>query len=200
MLIAICGIDGSGKTTQIRLLEEKLSEVSDVYITKQPTDFYRKYDRFRKIVNREANIDENILYELALMAAADKRRHYDEEIRNNMDKIIICDRYVYSGYSYFLARGFKNIEWLKKLNDNLLMPDITFFIDVPPEVALERIIKRDGQSVKKEESDIDFMKAVRDCFLKQPWGKQENYYIINGLQSTSKINAYIFEIVKKRIE
>lgn len=199
MLIAICGIDGSGKTTQIKMLAERLKKYSDIYITKQPTEFYRKYDRFRKIVNREIPINENIMYELALLAASDKRRHYEDELRANMDKVILCDRYIYSGYSYFISRGFKDLNWLINLNRGLMLPDFTFYIDVPPEVALERIMKRDGKSYKKEETDISFINKVRDCFLEQPWGKQDGYYIIDGLQKINEINNCIFEIAKQKV-
>ena len=200
MLIAICGIDGSGKTTQIKMLSKRLSQYSEIYVTKQPTDFYRTYDRFRKVVNREIAMNENIIYELALLAASDKRRHYEDEIYHNRNKIILCDRYIYSGYAYFIARGFSEINWLTSLNEGLLLPDFTFYIDVPPEVALSRIVERDGKSTKKEESDFVFMKKVRSCFLEQPWGKHENYYIVNGLQSVTEINNYIYKIIMNRIE
>ena len=173
MLIAFCGIDGSGKTTQINLLKEYLEkEGNPVYLTKQPTNFYRTYDRFRKYVNREIDIsDSQIIYELALLSASDKIRHYETEILPNQDKIIISDRYVFSAYSYFIARGINDIEWLKEINKYLPLPSLTIYLDIAPQIAFERIVSRDGKYTKKEETEIDTLSAVRNTFLSQPWGK-----------------------------
>lgn len=182
-MIAVCGIDGSGKTTQINMLKDYLQNEydQDVYVTKQPTDFYRQYDRFRQYIAGE-NSDQtaNILYELALLSAADKIRHYETEIRPNLNKIIITDRYVFSAYAYFLARGIQDINWLKEINKHLPLPDITVYIDVQPQTAYERILKRDGKFTKKEETDIKVLSLGRGCFIRQPWGGIPNYHIIKA--------------------
>ena len=69
MLIAICGIDGSGKTTQIKKIKDYLEDKCEVYLTKQPTVFYRSYARFRSYVNGLES--DEIKYELALLSAMD---------------------------------------------------------------------------------------------------------------------------------
>lgn len=197
MLVAFCGIDGSGKTTQINLLNKRIENKYPVYLTKQPTDFYRKYNRFRQYVNGDIDSnDDTILYELALFAASDKLRHYQEEIKPNMNKVILCDRHVFSGYSYFLARGLTDIEWLKSLNCKLKMPDVVFYIDVDPQISMKRILQRDGNYTKKEECNIELLNRVRTCFCNQPWGMQDNYYVINGMNDTESINQEIYEIFK----
>ena len=201
MLIAICGIDGSGKTTQINMLSKYLEEEinKEVYVTKQPTDFYRKYDRFKKYVNRENCFEEeNIVYELALLSAADKMRHYSTEIYPNINKFVISDRYVFSAYSYFLARGVKSIKWLKEINKKLPLPDVTIYIDIPVKTANQRVIQRDGKHAKKEEKDIVLLEKVRKHFLAQPWGTSEKYHIIDAeVLEPEDVHKKIVSIIKK---
>ena len=199
MLIVICGIDGSGKTTQIQMLKEKLEEKNLIYLTKQPTNFYRRYDRFRNYVNSDIKKEISILYELALLSAADRMRHYNLEIETNNNKIIICDRYVFSSYAYFMARGLKDITWLKEINKWSKLPDLTFYLDISPEIAFKRIINREGKSKKKEESDMNIMRKVRSFFLEQPWGIQDTYYIIKADRDKEMIHREIIDIVGKYI-
>jgi len=200
MLIAFCGIDGSGKTTQIKLMHDYLIKNNiEVFLTKQPTNFYRSYDRFRLYVNREIDVNSNIIYELALLSAADKIRHYETEILPNLDKIVITDRYIYSAYTYFLARGINDIEWLSLINKKIPKPDIVFYIDVPAKIALKRIVERDGKYTKKEETDYELLEKVRENFLTQPWGKNCDYYIIDGTLSLEIVREKIFKILREKM-
>lgn len=201
MIIAFCGIDGSGKTTQLELVWKSLENCYKVCKTKQPTNFYRQYDRFRAYVNGEIEGDNLITYELALLAACDKLRHYQIEIEPVMhDHIILSDRYVFSSYAYFTARGIEDIEWLKCINSKLPLPDLTLYIDINPEVALERIVKRDGKSMKKEEKDIYVLKKVRNCFVNKIWGNTENYHVIDGSKGIVEIHQMILGIISNYIK
>lgn len=199
MLIAICGIDGSGKTTQIKRLEKKLIQNHNTYLTKQPTAWYRQDERLRSLLNQEIEETELLLRELALFAASDRLRHIQQEIipKLNQGYYVLSDRYVFSTYTYFLARGINDINWLKEINKFALKPAMTFYIDVPAEIALERVIARDGQSTKREETNLERMKKVRSYFLQQPWGEEENYYILNGLESPEVIEEEILKRVNE---
>lgn len=197
MLIAICGIDGAGKTTQIELLREELEKKREVYLTKQPTDFYRNYERFRKYVDYNIDKESEILYELALLSAADRMKHYNEEIKANKDKIIISDRYVFSSYAYFMGRGLEDIAWLKEINKYSPMPNLTFYLDITPEKAVQRIYYRDGISHKKEETDMQVMERVRNFFLKQPWGDQDTYYVIKADTGAEQVHEEIMDVIRK---
>lgn len=197
MLIAICGIDGAGKTTQIQMLKEEFEKKTSVYITRQPTNFYRSYDRFRKYVNDTLLNTKELLYELALLSAADRMRHYNQEIVNNNNNVVICDRFIFSSYAYFTARGVDDIEWLKEINKWSKEPDFTFYLDIPPEKALQRIVTRDGKSHKSEEKDMELMNRVRKCYLEQPWGARENYFIIDADREAQYIHDDIVKIIKE---
>ena len=197
MLVAICGIDGAGKTTQIEKLKKALNLENDVFTTKQPSDWYRKDSRLRAFLNQEMEESEILLQELALFAASDRLRHIQTEVFPKLEEgdIVITDRYVFSTYAYFLARGINDIEWLKNINRHAPTPDVTIYIDIPIDVAIKRIIERDGESKKREELDVKRMSKVRDVFLKQPWGEVENYYTIDGLKPLEEKADEILKIV-----
>jgi len=200
MLIAIEGIDGAGKTTQLDLLTNNSilkSTAKSIFRTKQPTNFYRGYDRYQQYVGGEISFDNSrIIYELALLSASDKMLHYETEIMPNKSNIIICDRYVYSAYAYFLARGINDIEWLKSINKFLPLPDIVFYIDIDPNEAVNRVAQR-KKGYSLEETNIKMLSNIRNNFLVQPWGKSENYYIIDGgnLRLPEQINQEIIDVM-----
>lgn len=202
MLIAVCGIDGAGKTTQIKNIEKYFLSIGNkVHLTKQPTNWYRKDERVKRFLNEEIN-DKDIIKELALFSAADKLRHIHEEIipKLNEDYVVITDRYVFSAYAYFYIRCIKDIKWLKEINRYILEPDITFYIKTNPKVAYKRIIKRDGDNAKREEKDIEFLEKVSDVFEKQIWGETNNYYVINGNEKVDNVKKELIDVIEKKIE
>ena len=202
MIIAICGIDGSGKTTQIKRIKEKLeAKQKKVYCTKQPTDWYRSDARLQGYLTGKIKEEPLLLKELALFSAADRLRHYQLEIlpKEKEGYIIICDRYVFTTYAYFMARGIKDYNWLKEINKFIVMPDLIIYIDVPAEIALKRIVERDGISSKKEEKDFNRLNDICNLFRNQPWGKNNNYYSVDGTKDINDLANEISQIVDKYI-
>lgn len=199
MLIAFCGIDGAGKTTLLNRVESHLKKNSRVYRTKQPTDWYRNNGRFREFVNENRN-DIHLVEELALLAATDRIRHTNEIILPKLDEgnIVLTDRYVFSTYAYMMARGINDIRWLKEINRSAPLPDLIFYIDVPVETAIARIMNREGKA-SKEEMDAKRMNLVRENFLKQPWGKTDNYHIIDNLKTIEENEKKIINIISDKL-
>ena len=202
MLIAMCGIDGAGKTTQIKAIEEFLiQKQKKVYLTKQPTNWYRKDERVRDFLKGDLSGD-TLIKELALFSASDKLRHWQTEIQPKMEEgyIVITDRYLYSAFAYFMNRGIEDTEWLRQINKFIPKPDITFFINTDPQIAYERIIKRDGESAKKEEKDVEFLKRVSDVFRNQPWGESKDYYVIDGNNNIDDVKKEIIDVINLKLE
>jgi len=113
-LFVVCGIDGSGKSTQISNLARYLEEKSyEVVKTRQPTDMYRQDAVVRAALNLDIS-PHVVAEELALFSAFDRARHIREVINPALaqGKIVLSDRYVYSTFAYFLSRGLTDIEWL----------------------------------------------------------------------------------------
>lgn len=203
MIIAFCGIDGSGKTTQLKRLKNRLTlKGHKIYCTKQPTDWYRSDSRLREFLAGSIAEEGLLMRELALFSAADRLRHMQLELLPKVleGNIVLSDRYVFSSYAYFMARGIDDKEWLMEINKFVTMPDLTFYIDVPAEVALKRIILRDGSSAKKEEKDINRLEKVRSIFLNQPWGEKQNYFMIDSTKDPEFVENEIFNITSKYLE
>jgi dTMP kinase len=197
VLIAFCGIDGSGKTTQLRRVQAELEAAMDieVYTTKQPTNWYRKDPRVQQLMNSESDLEDLLLRELALFSAADRLRHYQTEISPQLEtgSIVLTDRYVHSAYAYFTARGISDMAWLVEINKFVPLPDITIFLDVPVDVAIDRITTRLG-TINKEEINQARMNQIREIFLSQPWGK-DNFHMVDGTQPLASITTDILSYV-----
>lgn len=181
-LIAFCGIDGSGKTTQIAILKKSLEENGrTVFIEKQPSLWYRNDERVKKYLAGKVKSQKLLLSELALFSASDKLRQYQEIILPRLQKneIVLMDRYVYSAYAYFITRGLK-FDWLQEINKMLPLPDYTIYLDVPSNIAYKRIKNRNLSERTIEEQDRSKLEEVRNVFLSQPWGKNDKYIVING--------------------
>ena len=197
MLIAFCGIDGAGKTTLLGKVEKQLQKDNKVFRTKQPTDWYKQDSRFKSFISGNLEKNKFIVEELALLAATDRIRHINSEIMPKIEQgyIVLTDRYVFSSYSYMMARGIKDLKWLMQINKFAPNPDLTFYIDVPAEVAIKRIQGRDGKA-SKEEMNTKIMNKIREYFLSQPWGKNQNCHIIDNQQSIIKNSELILNIIK----
>ncbi|MEV0195777.1 dTMP kinase [Nonomuraea sp. NPDC050691] len=199
MFIAFCGLDGSGKTTQIELLSEALRPAHSVYVTRQPTTAYRNDPLVRAYLNDEVSKAEELpaLREMALYAAADRLRHLRTEIRPHLAQgdVVLTDRYVYSSYAYFLARGLDELPWLLALNKFVPAPDLVFYLDMSPEESERRILRRDGRSHKKEEVNLERMARVREMFLSRPWGVDDRFHVIDGAQPREAVA----ELIRKQV-
>lgn len=163
LLIAIEGIDGAGKTTQVGLLEEFLrGHGVDVVRSKEPTDG----PWGRKIRESAATGRMSLEDELAAFIE-DRREHVRDVITPALDagKVIILDRYFYSTIAYQGSRG-GNVEEIKQqMIDEFPFPNMTFLIDVPADVGLTRVREGRGESPNQFEQ-MGTLQRCRDVFLK----------------------------------
>jgi dTMP kinase len=159
IFIVIEGLDGSGKTTQAKLLARKLEKTRKVLLTAEPS--CGKIGSF---------IREDCLYEEkrlpteaeALLFAADRIEHMYTEVKPALDdgKLVICDRYIYSSLAYQGSAGL-SLEWIKTINARAMQPDFSLFIDVPPERVIERL-----QRKKSVMETLETQQKVREVYLK----------------------------------
>lgn len=150
-LIAICGFDGSGKTTQIERLATRLrARGRDVLVTRQPSDWYRNDPTVRHFLDSGGSSGEARI--LALLVAADRLRHIGEVVTPALSagKVILCDRYVYASFVLFAERGL-DPEFIGAINSGIPRPTLSLYLDVPPATLLHRIRTREDQRRKHEE-------------------------------------------------
>lgn len=138
------GIDGSGKSTQVKILSDRLRERGiSFYGTMEPTDSPIG-SLIHQIMTGRMKADHRVI---AALFAADRLDHLLNEVNGVSHKIdegisVIMDRYCFSSYAYQSVEV--PMEWLiqaNALSSGILRPDITVFIDTDPDTALERIEK-----------------------------------------------------------
>jgi len=189
LFITFEGIDGCGKSTQVRILDgyiSRLSKYNHILKTREP---YADENIRKKL--REESDPYSHARQLAEMFIADRHKHIDFMINPDLEKGIhvISDRYDCSTLAYQQAQGL-SFEELLKMHGPIIAPDLTFIVDVPVEVALERM-KKDKDRKEQEqkfESNIEFNRKLRQCYLdlpkKMPYRK---IILINAVSSPEEI-------------
>jgi dTMP kinase len=140
VFICIEGLDGSGKSTQAKLLTKKLCEMGyNAVFTAEPSQ--GKIGKFiRKRLFEQERLPTTIE---ALLFAADRIEHVQNIVVPALEegKIVISDRYVYSSLAYQGSTGL-DLNWIETINANAQKPDLSIFIDVAPEVVLDRLKRK----------------------------------------------------------
>lgn len=155
-LITFCGLDGSGKTTMINLLEKYLlSKSYKCVIVKQPSADIRNNPLFRASVDQPYS--DKINYRaVSMLCVADKLQHSTKVIEPLMKDgcIVISDRYFYSSLANLEAYGFQNEKWIYEISEQIVKPDAAFFLRVNPQTAIERVRKRENERNRFISKDI----------------------------------------------
>ena len=197
--IAYEGIDGSGKSTQIRLLANKLKEIGFYcYTTMEPSDSPIGYF-IHHIMTGRIKTDNKVI---AGLFVADRLDHLLNDVNGVLSKImegttVITDRYYFSSYAYHSVD--MPMDWVIQANaqsKELLQPTVTIFIDVNPDNAVERIAKnRFHQELFEKKSRLI---KVREKYLEafEKLKDEENIVIIDGNRSQEEIAEEIWDKVK----
>ncbi|RGI84640.1 dTMP kinase [Dorea formicigenerans] len=197
--IAFEGIDGSGKSTQIRLLANKLKEIGVYcYTTMEPTDSPIG-SLIHQIMTGRIKTDNKVI---AGLFVADRLDHLLNDVNGVLSKImegttVITDRYYFSSYAYHSVD--MPMDWVIQANaqsKELLQPTVTIFIDVNPDNAVERIAKnRFHQELFEKKSRLI---KVREKYLEafEKLKDEENIVIIDGNRSQEEIAEEIWDKVK----
>lgn len=197
--IAFEGIDGSGKSTQIRLLAERLKEEGICYYTTMEPTNGPIGSLIRQIMTGRIRTDNKAI---AALFVADRLDHLLNEVDGIAAKIedgttVLTDRYYFSSYAYHSVD--MPMEWVIKANEQssiILRPTMNIFIDVDPDMALERIAKnRFHQELFEKKSRLI---NVRENYKKafDLLAGEEKYTIIDGNQSREAIADEIWEAVR----
>ncbi|WP_423408666.1 dTMP kinase [Heyndrickxia sp. MSNUG] len=170
IFITIEGPDGSGKTTIINMLADNLQkEGFEVVATREPGGI-EIAEQIRQVILDRDNTAMDPRTEALLYAAA-RRQHLAEKVKPALEKgkIILCDRFVDSSLAYQgYARGL-GIDEVYSINEFAIedmMPQLTLYFDLAPELGLERINKNKGREVNRLDlENLEFHQKVREGYM-----------------------------------
>ncbi|MCL2697949.1 MAG: dTMP kinase [Oscillospiraceae bacterium] len=199
LFIVFEGLDGSGKTTQMNALYNYLTKEKDIKCRKE-----REPSESLPGALARSAIKKQLRFEpqtMALLFAADRYEHIIHDIQPylNSGAHVLCDRYVFSNFAYQgLELDFETIYGVNKTAMEMLMPDITVFIDTEPAETLERI----GKSRVGNELFDKKGAAVRESFYKAfdflgEKGLVKNLLIVKGNQTAEAITSEIIEYIER---
>ena len=200
------GIDGSGKSTQARLLSGELRlKGCNVLTTMEPggTPLGRRLrEAFLETEETVAPLAELLLF------AADRAQHVEFLVKPALEegKIVISDRFADATIAYQGAgRGFpeKTISQIVNLATGGLKPDLTLFFDLPIEKAILRANSRSENETVRNRMDsetTDFYKRVREAYLKIAEKEPKRFRVVQAGDSVEEIRARVLEIVMKFLE
>ncbi|HHV59398.1 MAG TPA: dTMP kinase [Clostridiaceae bacterium] len=183
------GLDGSGKSTQINLIYDFFIKMGyKVVLTREPGGTVIS-EKIRDVLLDVSNLKMGQLTEMLLYAASRAQLVF-EVVKPAIEegKIVICDRFVDSSYVYQgFGRGI-DLATIIRINEiamDSIRPDITFFFDVEPEVALGRIKAQDKDRIENE--SIDFHRRVYKGYLALAEKYPERIKVINGNRKVDDI-------------
>lgn len=196
-LFVFCGLDGSGKTTQIALLEEFFRQINmPAYITKQPTDAVRSSAIFRTYMDSP----DHSMYDyraLSLLCASDRVQHTNRDIvpKLSQGRVVISDRYFYSCLANLRARGYEKDRWIYEISSFIPRPDIAFFIDVDVDTAVSRVRSRETE--KNRYIDLELQYRLREQYL--DIARENGGIIIDGSQPIEDAFQKICSLAMQKI-
>ncbi len=193
LLISVEGIDGTGKTTQVRLLKELLEEHGrKAIVLKEPTQ--GRYGK--EIASRAAAgalTPEEELRLFMLDRAEDVRLNIKPALE--ADKVVIMDRYYQSNMAYQGARGIE-VEKIKESNERFApVPDLVIVLDIGPRRSMERVKAR--KNLVGHFENEAYLERVREIFLRI--GGQPNAVVIDADAPVEEVRGRIARAVEERL-
>ena len=200
LFIALEGIDGSGKSTQAKLLAEKLQQAGHkVHCTSEPTTSPIG-TLIRDIFKHKFEADHRTI---AGLYVADRLEHLLSKTDGILKKMeegytVITDRYYFSSYAY--QGTHMSLDWVIEANSlsaDLLRPDLNVFIDITPEVSAKRI--NAGRDSIELYENIENLRHVREKYLEsfERLKHKENIFITDGNKKEEELAKDIWNVVSQ---
>jgi dTMP kinase len=191
VFICIEGLDGCGKTTQAKLLVRRLRRGRDAIYTAEPSGgkiggFIKKHCLHSD--KRSSGVVE------ALLFAADRFEHVENTVLPALKKgqIVVSDRYVYSSLAYQGATGLA-LDWVERINEHAIRPDLAIFIDVEPETVVDRL--KPKRSVME---NLETQRKVREVYVR--FVEKGELVRVDGNKSKREVAEDLAAVVQSFLE
>jgi dTMP kinase len=186
--ICIEGIDAGGKTTHAHRLVKNLKNrgFDTIYTTEPTKDKIGKMIK-TQILRREKRASSVVE---ALLFAADRVNHVEREIKPALKegKIVVSDRYLHSSLAYQGAAGL-DLQWIREINKHAILPDLAIYIDVSPEVVIERMRWKKLSVMER----LKTQRKVREVYMKLL--RKNELVCVEGDRPKQKVEKDILKIV-----
>src|ERR1041384_1293876 len=203
-LIVVEGIDGSGKSTQIRLLEKWLRfEGLPVFLTE-----WNSSEMVKEITSKGKKKGKLTPTTFSLLHATDFADRYERNIFPLLRAgyIVLADRYVYTAYARDIVRGCSP-KWIRKVYDFAVKPDATFYFRVPIDVAIERIsvgrpklkYYEAGMDLNLSNDQYDNYRIFQSRIIEQyeSMVKSEGFVVIDGTSGIEEQQQLVRKTIMK---
>ena len=200
--ISFEGIDGSGKSTQIKKLARFLKNLDfDVIITREPGGSVGG-EEIRNLL-LQGQVDRWSAETEILLFTAARRDHLERIILPAIDdgKIVLCDRFTDSTRMYQGMRGPNLRNLVDMLNEKVINhdPDLTIIIDIDPEISLKRAKSRKTAEERFEDFGVELQMKMRKGFIELAEEFSNRIEVVNGQQSVDGLTKDICSLVKAKL-
>ncbi len=200
LFITLEGIEGSGKSTNIKVINNYLNDKNINYINTREPGGSEVGDQLRNILlNTEKKLSNQT--ELLLMLA-DRVNHIETLIQPNLEKgiTVISDRFMDSSYAYQGGGREMGLDTITKIIDglNIIQPNLTLLFDLPVEMALERARKR-SKLDRFESEDYDFHQRIRETYLFLADEDSERIKIIDASKDIEEVESQVRKILEQKL-
>ena len=200
MFISFEGIEGSGKSTQIELIEELIRAKGYQVKKLREPGTTELGEKIRNIFLEKTNETVDPITEAFLLYAS--RKHLDQNfLRQNLSDgaIVIADRYADATLAYQSYGKGLDHNFVKLIHDSsqLLSPDLTFYMDISAELSRERISNREMDRMESE--SIDFFKKVREGYLQIAHDNPERVVVLDANKTIDELHESIKKIISNKL-
>lgn len=197
VFIVLEGGEGTGKTTQLELLDDWLTGTGRGVLRTREPGGTAIGERIRSLLLNHGQGEVDPRTE-ALLFAASRAAHVEQKIRPALDSgaVVLCDRYIDSSLAYQGAGRGLGTEGVAQINawaTRGLQPDLTVLLDLDPAVSAQRRAARDGGGPgdRIESADIEFHAALRQAFLDRAARAPERYLVLDAAQPVDDISQAV---------
>jgi len=205
-LIVVEGIDGSGKSTQLRLLQKWLiSRNIPVFFTE-----WNSSETVKQITKKGKKRGSLTAITFSLLHATDFADRYERNILPLLHAgyVVLADRYVYTAYARDIVRGC-NPNWVKKIYEFAIKPEIVFYFKVPIDIAVDRILAgrptlkyyEAGMDLNLSNDPYESYRIFQSRVIEQyeSLSLSENFTIVDGTMEIEDSQKFVRSVVMKHL-